>query len=206
MGGISNNTIGYTMGGSSNKQHVDKFVMSTETNSAIPDLPAQRYRNCTWGNDTTGYTGSGYPSPSMQTVSKITYSNDTQANTTSLSRTTTLAAGVSNATIGYIVGGEQSKSAVDKWTMSSDSCSRIPGANLPASRYAWEQANNTPTKGYFVGGAPGSKSDTFVLTFSSDSTALSPTCFAPTPSRSGAGAAGPNQRGNIGSNLVPNVI
>ena len=208
MGGISNNTIGYTMGGTPgpNKQHVDKFVMSSETNSSIPNLPAQRYRNCTWGNDTTGYTGSGYPSPAMQTVSKITYSNDTQANTTSLSRTTTLAAGVSNATIGYIVGGEQSKSAVDKWTMSSDSCSRIPGANLPASRYAWDQANNSPTKGYFVGGAPGSKSDTFVLTFSSDSTALSPTCFAPTPSRSGYGAAGPNQRGNAGSNLQPNLI
>ena len=208
MGGISNNTIGYTMGGTPgpNKQHVDKFVISSETNSSIPNLPAQRYRNCTWGNDTTGYTGSGYPSPAMQTVSKITYSNDTQANTTSLSRTTTLAAGVSNATIGYIVGGEQSKSAVDKWTMSSDSCSRIPGANLPASRYAWDQANNSPTKGYFVGGSPGSNSDTFVLTFSSDSTALSPTCFAPTPSRSGAGAAGPNQRGNAGSNLQPNVI
>ena len=207
MGGISNNTIGYTMGGASgNKKQMDKFVMATETNSAIPDMPSARYRNCTWGSDTTGYTGSGYPSPGMQTVNKITYSNDTQSNTTNLSRTTTLAAGVSNATIGYIVGGEQSKTAVDKWTMSSDSCSRVPGANLPASRYAWEQANNTPTKGYFVGGAPGSNSDTFVLTFSSDSAALSPTCFVSTPSRSGAGAAGPNQRGNAGSNLQPNII
>ncbi len=64
MGGISNNTIGYTMGGSGpSKQHVDKFVMSSETSSSIPNLPAQRYRNCTWGNDTTGYTASGYPSP-----------------------------------------------------------------------------------------------------------------------------------------------
>ena len=207
MGGISNNTIGYTMGGASgNKKQMDKFVMATETNSAIPDMPSARYRNCTWGSDTTGYTGSGYPSPGMQTVNKITYSNDTQSNTTNLSRSTTLAAGVSNATIGYIVGGEQSKTAVDKWTMSSDSCSRIPGANLPASRYAWEQANNTPTKGYFVGGAPGANSDTFVLTFSSDSTALSPTCFVSTPSRSGAGAAGPNQRGNAGSNMQPVVI
>jgi len=207
MGGISNNTIGYTMGGTpGNKKQMDKFVMATETNSAIPDMPATRYRNCTWGSDTTGYTGSGYPSPYMQTVNKITYSNDTQSNTTNLSRSTTLAAGVSNATIGYIVGGEQSKTAVDKWTMSSDSCSRVPSADLPASRYAWEQANNTPTKGYFVGGAPGSKTDTFVLTFSSDSTALSPTCFVSTISRSGAGAAGPNQRGNAGSNLQPNII
>ena len=118
----------------------------------------------------------------------------------------TFAAGVSNATTAYIVGGEQTKTAVDKWTMSSDSCSRIPGANLPASRYAWDQANNSPTKGYFVGGAPGARSNTFVLTFSSDSTALSPTCFTSTPSRSAVGAAGPNQRGNTGSNIQPNII
>jgi len=207
MSGISNNTIGYTMGGVPGpyKQQVDKFVMATETNSAIPNMPAARYRHTTWGNDTTGYAGSGAPGP-KSSVSKITYSNDTQSNTSNLSRSMTFAAGVSNATTAYIVGGEQTKTAVDKWTMSSDSCSRIPGANLPASRYAWDQANNSPTKGYFVGGAPGARSNTFVLTFSSDSTALSPTCFTSTPSRSAVGAAGPNQRGNTGSNIQPNII
>ena len=92
-------------------------------------------------------------------------------------------------------------------TTTNDTPARVPSANLSAVRYATD-GNNSPTKAYFTGGSPGVKTNTEVITFSNDTTALSTTANADTgDNQAGAYAAfGPNHCGNPGSDIQPNII
>ena len=219
--GISNNTIGYVGpgGGGTTAKTITKMTYSTEAFSSVPNMDVNRTtRYATFGNQTQAYwaVGSGAPDPHYywSTISKTTYSNDSTATVPGYAysgrapspagRGVSFAFAASNGTLGYLCGGEQSPGAtvVDKITMASDTGSRVPSADLVAHRYSI-QGMNSSSKAYFTGGSPGNRSNTQVLTFSTDTTALSSTGNVSTPGRSGYGAAGPNQRGN---DPTPNVI
>ena len=207
---IGNNTAGYVGGGTPGPQpegkKLDKMPYSTETFSNLPNLPAGRYRYASLGNQEKGYFAGGYPTPSRSTVTKITYASDTYNSTPNLSYDdTTFQSGAGNATKGYVVSGEGGGTKVDRLTFSNDTISRVPSANLTANRYGMP-GNNSPTKAYFTGGSPGNNSNTHVITFADDTTALSTTADTSTAGRNGYGAAGPNHCGLAGSNLQPTVI
>tara|TARA_X000000368_G_C23026246_1_gene710305 strand:- start:43 stop:1752 length:1710 start_codon:yes stop_codon:yes gene_type:complete len=206
---IGNNTAGYVGGGtpqSSQGTKMDKMPYSNETFSSLPNIPTSRYRYASLGNQDKGYFAGGYPN-AMSKVTKITYSNDSYATTPTLSYAATFQTGAGNATKGYVVSGEGGGTKVDKITFSNDTPARVPSADLSAVRYAMD-GNNSPTKAYFTGGSPGVKTNTEIITFANDTTALSSTANADTgDNQAGAYAAfGPNHCGNPGSDFVPNVI
>tara|TARA_B100001094_G_scaffold3961_1_gene3570 strand:- start:42 stop:2048 length:2007 start_codon:yes stop_codon:yes gene_type:complete len=208
---IGNNTAGYVGGGTpqnSQGTKMDKMPYSNETFSSLPNIPTSRYRYASLGNQTQGYFAGGYPN-GMSKVTKITYSNDSYATTPTLSYAATFQTGAGNATKGYVVSGEGGGTKVDKITFSNDTPARVPSADLSAVRYGMD-GNNSPTKAYFTGGSPGVKSNTEIITFANDTTALSSTANADTGSSPGSvgayAAFGPNHCGNPGSDFVPNVI
>ena len=206
---IGNNTAGYVGGGTPQGSYgtkLDKMPYSNETFSSLPNIPGSRYRYASLGNQTQGYFAGGYPSQQSK-VKKITYSSDSYANAPNLTYSATFQTGTGNATKGYFVSGEGGGTKVDRITFSNDTISRVPSADLSATRYALE-ANNSPSKAYFTGGSPGVKTNTEVITFSNDTTALSTTANADTgDNQAGAFAAfGPNWCGNPGSDIQPNII
>ena len=129
----------------------------------------------------TGYFGGGTPGP-RSTMDKLTYSSDTtaavpgafltfQQGDSETGRFGLSATGNSDA--GYFGGGSGSSptTVVEKLVYSSDTTSRIPGADLTIGRYG-VAATGDSSFGYFSGGIGISSIDK--TNYSTDTTTLIP--------------------------------
>ena len=145
---------------------MDKLTYSDETITFTPsaNLVNGKYTAASFGNKTHGFIAGGKDDTenSQVTVEKTTYASDSTealpsgANISAGERQQL--AGTGNDTEGYIAGGGgPNLSIVDKITYSTDTTSRVPGANLSLARYGMG-ASSSSVAGYFGGGTSPSKS------------------------------------------------
>ena len=187
LAAVGNSTHGYFGGGSGfiggEYSQVEKLTYSSETPTAVPGafLSVGRQSLAATGNSTAGYFGGGSPGP-RSTMDKLTYSSDTtaavpgafltfQQGSSPTGRFGLSATGNSDA--GYFGGGSGNSptTVVEKLVYSSDTTSRIPGANLTVGRYA-NAATGNSSSGYFSGGISISSIDK--TDYSTDTTTLIP--------------------------------
>ena len=206
FGSVGNKTDGYIAGGfpSSGNSLFQKLNYSSETLSMVPgNLYASTYGISTFGNLSFGYfTGGGL---TLSNSGKMTYATETFADNPGtysptgrryqigvssrrdnkvqapLPTPTPQTVGTTDIDNGYFGGGVEnsnaSSSAVDKITFSTESVSRIPGADLSAAKLSGSFAGNT-TDAYYGGGYIPSPFTTLStmdkLTKATDTTAAAP--------------------------------
>ena len=205
LGVLPPNT-GYFGGGSPGTiSRMDKVNYSSDTTAAVPgaNLTPARGGLAATGNSTDGYFGGGYSPSVVTTMEKLTYSSDTisaiASAVLSLGRSRVSATG--NADAGYFGGGSPLTSLMDKLTYSTDTTVATPSANLTVARSGVFATGNL-TAGYFGGGSllpgsPGSVTRMDKLTYSTDTTAFTPSANL-SSSRYGAGATGNIDAGYFG--------
>ena len=192
---VQGSTSGYFVGGlgSPHGTITDRISYSTESLARVPgaDLPQNRYSMGTTNSSDAGYFTSGIatPAPVAKQTLKMPFSSETFS---ALPSTGDLAAawlyyglGVGNLTNGYVAQGfaapAQAVSSVSRMAYSTDTLTRIPGANATKSLYFTSGAGGGPAHTYFYGGqtAPGISpslmvSDVVKFTFSTESCATVP--------------------------------
>ena len=204
--GIGNETAGYQVSGQSPSGQyttTDKISYSTETLAAVPGAATSVVRNSGTGvgNNAAGYFSGGGPGRASST-DKLTYSTETTAllpsGADSSQNRSDVAAGGSNSSSGYILGGRNPSGTIsiaDKINFSNDTLAYLPGANLPsAAKYfasASSRSNALPTTqanpitnlngvvsgpniGYRYGGDSPKKSFTDKVNYTTDTTSRVP--------------------------------
>ena len=204
FGPVGNKTDGYIAGGfpSSGGSLFQKLNYSSETLSMVPgNLYASTYGISAFGNLSFGYFSGG--GVALSNSGKMTYATETFADNPGtylptgrryqigvssrrdnrvqapLPTPTPQTVGTNDIADGYFGGGldSASSSAVDKITFSTESVSRIPGADLSAAKLAGSFAGNT-TDAYYGGGYIQSPFTTLStmdkLTKATDTTAAAP--------------------------------
>ena len=193
-------TEGYMMQGSTgwsgSLSNFDRIVYATEVISRLPgsDAPDATYATSGTSNQTTGYMNSGAAGSTMR---KLPFATLSWTNAPGASFSMWDGRTFANATHGFWVGstGNNNGSQLQKLVFSSDTASRIPGANFPFSiRYGWGSGNST--YGWCSGGggsAVDTKSNFYKLNYSNDtwSTASATT----SQKRNNNAAAGARQSG-----------
>ena len=193
-GATGNKDAGYFGGGRSSTTNfttMDKITYSGDTTAAVPgaNLSDARYSLNAVGNATDGYFTGGLPSFSL--IDKITYSSDTTARLpgTNLVNSSGIFGhkGTGNSDVGYFGGGNSNNSPISttqKITYSTDTTAAVPGGSLSAARYN-AAATGNQTHGYFGGGSdypsPNVYSIVDKLTYSSETTAATPSANLSTP-------------------------
>ena len=189
LGAIGTPSVGYFCGGDGGGSVVDKTTYASDTTARVPgaNLTIAGTNTAVMGNTTQGYLNQGdYPSHSN--MMKVTYSTETTAtlpSTADLSVPARTNVSISNTDHGYTAGGRDQPGPsithltnVDKTVFSTDTTSRIPGANLAFARGSGATTGDSTT-GYFgagqVQGQPTTDTSTVEkITYSSDTRANVP--------------------------------
>ena len=192
LGAIGTPSVGYFCGGSGvegDTSIVDKTTYASDTTARVPgaNLTIAGEHDAVMGNTTQGYLNHGnYPSHSN--MMKVTYSTETTEtlpSTADLSVPARNNMSISNTDHGYTAGGRDQPGPpstyltnVDKTVFSTDTTSRIPGANLAFPRQSGGTTGDSTT-GYFgageVQGQPNTDTSTVEkITYSSDTRANVP--------------------------------
>ena len=182
---------------------IEKLTYSTEAKARIPgaNLTTPGYYVTGASSPSAGYFGGLYVEPSSPghttRMDKLTFSSDSVSYTPSanLSLTRREIAATGNTTHSYFSGGTKpggyQYTTTDKLTYSNDTTAVSPSAALSGGRYNQGGIGND-TQGYFGGGQPGSApagaQNTDKITYSTDTSSLSPSA-----------SAGPGERSNYAS-------
>jgi len=175
---FSNNQFGYFVGGIGPLSDIIKLNYATETSANIPAKMAQPQSvGSGAASDKTGYVlGGSKPGAYTNNCISVDLATDTsELLTNNLSIAAGFKAGVSDSTAAYACGGVTPGptiySTVDKFTFSTESSVRVPGANLSVPR-TQPGSLGDQTAGYIVAGdGPGPNySSTDKLTYASETT------------------------------------
>ena len=192
---------GYSIsGGSPTVTIVDRLSMSTDSVARVPGMDS--YKN-TWMMGTTaassttkGYYGGEYGG-GVSSIWNIVYATDGREHNPSLNLSTGIAYynSAGNANKGYVLGGfiaypapARTLSSVHRMTYSSDSTSRIPGANIPAAptpndatgegSAAFSSSGDESGAAYLTGGnewpSQGNRSYIWKMSYPTETTSLLP--------------------------------
>mgnify|MGYP001598180459 CR=1 FL=1 len=163
---------GYTSGGSSNSNIIDKFSFATDGNATdVGDLTVGRYGPAGQSSSTHGYASGGSTSTYFNTIDKFSFTADgnaTDVGDLTVARART--AGQSSSTHGYNSGGNTPTvvNTIDKFSFTTDGNATDVGDITVARKHVAGQSSST--HGYSSGGSPNSNViDKF--TFASDANA-----------------------------------
>ena len=192
-GSFGNNDAGYLTGGNTPAESsaTEKVTYSTDGIARVPsaDLNQQAYWIAGFGNSDAGYAAGGWTPGSTSRIEKMSYASETYSTlpTTlgggplgALSAVKYGAGAFSNNDSGFISGGAPFPSAnthtsTDKFVFSTDTCSRVPGADLTAAR-AYLQGMNNSGVGFQAGGTTGTDHISTVekMSFSTETYSINP--------------------------------
>ena len=192
---------GYSIsGGSPTVSITDRLSMSTDSVARVPGMDS--YQN-TWmvgttaaSSTTKGYYGGEY-NGGVSSIWNIVYSTNGREHNPSLNLSTGIAYynSAGNANKGYVLGGyiafpspNRTLSSVYRMTYSSDSTSRIPGANIPAAptpnhatgegSAAFSSSGDESGAAYLTGGkewpSQGNRSYIWKMSYPTETTSLLP--------------------------------
>ena len=138
--------FGFVIGGYSGSgaagylDEIDKWVFSSDTRSAMTDLPGRIAWNEAFSDDgVSGYMGGGWEvvSQNITTIYKWAYANDSRSTSSaSISVATSQHMGFANSgTAGYFMGGYTGGAVwVDRYAFTSDTRSTM--SDMPSSQYS----------------------------------------------------------------------
>ena len=186
-----NNTQGYFYGGGQPAivSTVEKMTYSTETVAVVSGSPltSVAYNKTAMGNDGKGYTFGGYVNawPATTTIQKMDYSTDTNGDIPTKTLHDGYLSGASNRSDhGYIIGGLSpgatgfGYSDCQKFSLTSDTISAAPAANLHTRLWAMSAFSNGSTDAYSRGGqnpgTPAMFSTCEKINYDTDTTSAAP--------------------------------
>ena len=220
-GGASQSTsAGYYYGGNypsvspATVSVVEKINFAVETTSRLPsaDLPTEKYNGAVIGNETDGYFAGGRQPAFKSSIEKLNYLSDTVAvlpsSTGELSdgRESMYAVGLDD--VGYFMAGNDATlslvSFVQKFNYSTNTCSSLPGGNLPDAKYQGAAVNDK-VAGYAIGGSPG-YSTTYKFTYSTETGSDVPGAYIQTTAAGGGAGRQLNSGTNARSFTLPTTV
>tara|TARA_B100001093_G_scaffold374831_1_gene359810 strand:- start:31 stop:2739 length:2709 start_codon:yes stop_codon:yes gene_type:complete len=178
---ISKENTGY-IGGGSPAANVDKLNFSNDTKTGLGYnvFPGNPRKSGAVGGNTHGYIGGKHPGYENY-INKMVYATDAgSAIPATLSAGRGYLAGCNSETNGYFVGGAGSfnsyVSIVDRITHATDTCQRIPSADLPSANRKQSLMATTAAPGaaYIGGGVSPATTAVSKLTFSTEASAQIP--------------------------------
>jgi hypothetical protein len=147
-GGASSETYGYAHGGYPNTDTIQKFPFATDANSTDVGNLINGARYGVSGHSSTTH---GYATGNGNFIEKYSFSTDgNSANVGDMTISNSLRSGFSEATYGYISGGETATNVIDRFSFSSDGNATDVGDLATASGYA--APGCSLTYGYGMGG------------------------------------------------------
>lgn len=121
--GFYSSSDGYIMGGYSNSivTNGDKFNLSNDSRSTFT-IPVAIYGGATFVSSTFGYYAGGQADPNIiSTIRKMNFSNDSFSTlSATLSSTAAVAGGTQSSVAGFVAGGSNHATVIDKITLSTD--------------------------------------------------------------------------------------
>jgi len=169
------------IGGGYPAANVDKLNFANDTKTNLGNiLPGSPRKSGAVGGNTHGYFGGKHPGYE-NFINKIVYATDAGSRIpATLSAGRGYLAGCNSATNGYFVGGAGSfnsyRSIVDRITHATDTCARIPSANLPSANTKQSNMATTasPSAAYCGGGVSPATTAVSKLTFATEASAQVP--------------------------------
>ena len=147
-GGASSETYGYAHGGYPNTDTIQKFPFATDANSTDVGNLISGARFGVSGHSSTTH---GYATGSGNFIEKYSFSTDgNSADVGDMTISRSVRSGFSEATYGYISGGDPATNVIDRFSFSSDGNATDVGDLATASGYA--APGCSLTYGYGMGG------------------------------------------------------
>jgi len=169
------------IGGGDPSANVDKLNFANDTKSSLGNIwPGSPRKSGGVGGNTHGYVGGKHPGYE-NFINKMVFATDAGSRIpATLPVGRGYLAGCNSETNGYFVGGAGSfnsyRSIVDKITHATDTCARIPSADLPSANTKQSNMATTasPSAAYCGGGVSPATTAVSKLTFSTEQSAQVP--------------------------------
>lgn len=177
----------------------ERTSYAAECTFRVPQADSPQYQSYAAGlqNSKAGYRGGGQQgAPTVSYLTKLTWATDTASTLQSLSIPRIVPAGMGNKNFGFVSGGTNPISSVDRIVYATETVNQSPFAFDPVPR-AYVSGQSNATDGVVQGGGSPGTSQCRRLNFATESFELIPSAQALTtsPGSQANGATGNTQNG-----------